>query len=94
MKSYYLNVVQDNLNTGSALLFRTTDKMEFYNYIKLITEKYKPFKNLFKVVEYGDIVVVSFCDNAKPFERWYMLQPTGKVDRVELVRLDNLIKFL
>lgn len=91
MKSYYLNVVQDTLSTGSSLLFRTTDKEEFYNYVKFITEKYIPYKGIFKVVKYADIVVVSFCDSAKPFNRWYLLRPTGKVDSLEFTKLDNLM---
>lgn len=91
---YYLNLWQSTSSNGSSLIFRTDDKVEFYNFIKLITEKYKPYKNLFKVTKYSNKTVVSFCDNGSVFSTWYQAIPTGKVDSIETVKLDNLMMSL
>ena len=91
---YYLNLWQSTSSNGTSLIFRTDDKVEFYNFIKLITEKYKPYKKLFKVTKYSNKTVVSFCDTGTAFNVWYQSVPTGKVDSVETVRLDNLMMSL
>lgn len=94
MKQYYLNVWQSSLNNGTALLYRTTDKIEFVKAMEIFIEKYKPYKGIFRVVKYGDLVIVSFCDNPTTFPYWYKQQTTGKPDSVEFVRLDKLVNLL
>ena len=97
-KMYYLNVWQESLNRGTSLLFKTDNKLEFYEYFKLITEKYKPIKGLVKVTKYSkedeNRIFVSFADNVTVFDMWYMEKPKGLVDLQEIIRLDKLPNYL
>lgn len=93
-REYFLNLWQSSLNTGSSLLYRTTDLDEFKDAIKTFITVHIPAKGLFKVTHYRDRVFVSYCDNLDVFNMWKTEQPKGKVDSVIFCKIDKLFDLL
>jgi hypothetical protein len=91
---YYLFIWQDSSTNGTFLACRSFDKQEFYEQFKEILKRYLPYNNVFKIVRYKNMHVISYCDSSKPYDSWKNSKPTGKVDLCEIVRLDKVFDML